>query len=94
MPTYRLRKWSVSYAGTPYDSPESIRISLRGYRNREKKPVLTSYIVKAEGRKITTYSGSIYILWDIDPDFLQWMKDNNIPYNEQAPITLKESKVS
>ena len=50
---------------------------------------MTSSIVKAEGRTITTYSGSVYILQDIEPGYFQWLQDNNIPYHEDNPITLK-----
>ena len=89
MATYNLRQWFITDDGSPYIAPELRSPRLVGYRDDDPKQIITSSIVKAEGRTITTYSGSVYILQDIEPGYFQWLQDNNIPYHEDNPITLK-----
>lgn len=90
MATYHLHKWSVQDRSDPYAAPEASRKCLRGWRDNEEKVIVTSYIVKAEGRTITTYSGSTYILEEIDPDYLMWMRDNGVTYYPDNPIKICE----
>jgi hypothetical protein len=88
MAVYNLYKWSVSvdpYNG--YTAPEARRAYLIGFRNDEKKPVATSYIKKVEGRRITTESGSVYILEDIDPIYSKWLKDDGYLPDEDSPLS-------
>ena len=88
MATYHLHKWSVidCSKSDPYTAPELLRKQLAGVRDNEEKQVITSYIVKAEGRTITTYSGSVYILEEIAPEYLVWLRDNNINYDPENPV--------
>ena len=90
MATYRLRKWSVvDDNNDPFRAPELRSVALKGYRDDETEHhVVTSPIVKVEGRKITTRN-NVYFLEDIDPEYLQWMKDNNVPYDVVVPIRVK-----
>lgn len=90
MATYHLHKWSVSEKADPFLAPEINPACLAGYRDDEDRPVVTSRIVKVDGRTITTYSGSVYILEDIDPDYLQWLQDNGHNYDPETPIKFKK----
>lgn len=90
MATYHLYKWSVIPSRDPYIAPDLNPGVLVGHRADDPREITTSRIVKAEGRTITTLSGSVYILEDIDPDYLLWLNQNNIPYNHEQPITVKK----
>lgn len=88
--TYNLYKWRVvPLYNKSYLAPEANPVCLSGYRNDETFPIKTSPIKKADGRQITTLSGSVYILEDIDVDYLSWCIDNNIDYNYDNPIKIK-----
>lgn len=82
MATYHLHRWSVvgSVKGTIY---------LSGYRDQETKKVTTSRVDKVNGREITTRSGSVYILEDIEPEYLQYLNDTGDTYNPENPIRVK-----
>lgn len=86
MKTYHMHKWSVVGVGDPYLAPECQVSRLAGFRDDEERPVVTSRIVKVEGRTITT-ENSIYILDDIDPEYLAFATDNGYEIDEDWPIT-------
>lgn len=95
-----IYNWSITGNANPYTPPEAIRISLCGFcpdhpfssdhlkRNHLKHRVVTSYIVKAEGRIITTYSGSVYKLGFIDPGYRKYLKKTRPNWNWRKPITI------
>jgi hypothetical protein len=87
MAKYHLFRWKLVY-GTmdPYVAPEMRGAKLFGFRDQEDKPVLTSQIVSCNGREVTTRSGSVYILEDIDVDYRQWIDDNQMNYDPDNPI--------
>lgn len=86
---YHLYKWKItSKYNNPWLAPEANPICLIGFRDDENFPVKTTPIVSANGREITTYSGSVYILEDIDHDYLMWCNNNNIVYDYFNPIII------
>ena len=88
-----LYKWWVrQYYNDPWMAPECNFTCLGGYLEGSDKPIKTSKIVKANGVEITTHSGSVYVLQDIEPNYYQFMKENNIPYDPDNPITIKTVK--
>ena len=87
---YHLHKWSVQEDNDPYLAPEVNSKRLVGYRNDEDRQVITGPIVAVDGNHITTYSGSVYVLQDIDPEYLTWMTDNGYAYDPEHPITLRK----
>ena len=90
---YHLYRWRVINAyNDPYRAPEANPKCLAGYRDKERKAVMTSAIVKAEGRQITTYSGSVYILEDMDPDYRQWLEKNNLSFDPESPLKIIKGK--
>jgi len=89
MATYHLHRWSV-VCTDPYAAPELNRIRLCGYRDQEAKRVTTTVIVEIDGRQVTTYSGSVYILEDIDLDYLQFLDAMGETYDPQNPIRVKK----
>ena len=51
--------------------------------------ITTSRITSAEGRVVTTRSGSRYRLGPICPKHRKWLRDNGIPYDQHRPIRLR-----
>lgn len=90
MTTYHLHRWSVIGDDNPYRAPEQSAIRLSGFRNQDSRRVTTSVIVAVNGREIETYSGSIYILEDIDPDYLKHLDSIGETYNFDNPIRIKD----
>lgn len=90
---YKLQNWSLNMDDSnPYQAPEARRINLYGYvyghpRFTDGYFVKVSTLQKAEGRFITTRN-SVYKLGKILPSYRTYLKDNNIDYNPQQPITL------
>lgn len=96
---YRLENWSVvCLANNPYMAPELRTSHLSGqiYGRRPEfldgEIVTTSYIVKAEGNKITTFSGSVYILGTPSQDYIEWARKNYPNFDEwdQRSIIVRE----
>jgi len=89
MARYNLYRWSVASVGEAHWAPEQMRRALVGFRDQETKKVITSDIESANGREITTASGSVYVLQDIDPDYLVWMEKEGIVFDPTNPIKVK-----
>jgi hypothetical protein len=88
MATYKLYHWSLQVKVDPYASPESQLADVRlvGYRDNEAQAVITSALAKIEGKTVTTRSGYVYLLQDIDPAYEAWMKSEGITYDPENPI--------
>jgi len=84
MATYVLNSWSL--AEDYWHAPEVRVKRLVGFRDGETRQVITSPIDKIDGRTITTVSGSVYVLGDPDPLYLDWMAEHGFTYDESAPI--------
>ena len=83
---YHLKNWSLIVRGDPYMAPELSCQQLRGVRDDDPREITTSRIVAVDGRRITTYSGSVYVLEDINEDYLSWMMENGYVYDPENPI--------
>lgn len=90
MTTYHLHRWSLVGDTDPYKPPEHNTIRLSGFRNQDSRRVTTSVILSVNGREVTTYSGSVYILEDIDPDYLKYLDSTGEIYNHDNPIRIKD----
>lgn len=88
---YHLYRWSVQYRElSPYQAPELMRAVLVGFRDTQADMIRTSSLMEAKGREITTYSGSVYVLQDMDTDFRDWLADNGFQYDPDDPIKIKK----
>ena len=86
-----IDQWSVREdPPKPYLAPEQqpFRKYVAGILEENEKPITTSHIRKVDGRLVTTRSGSVYRLGEIDPDYLAWMQENRIAYDPENPIRL------
>ena len=66
------------------------RMRLRGYVSDHPRlgcgEVLTSRIIKIDKRTVYTYSGSIYRLGKINPNFKTFLKEVNNNWNWRKPL--------
>lgn len=90
MATYHLHRWAIVGDDDPYRAPEQNTQRLSGFRNQDNKRVTTSVITAVNGREVTTYSGSVYILEDIDPDYLKYLDATGETYDSDNPIRVKD----
>lgn len=90
MAEYHLHKWAVVMDGDSFTAPELIQKRLTGVRCDDDREIVTSTIVSVEGRRVTTYSGSVYNLEDVSPEFLSWMQENGIEFDPENPIKIRE----
>lgn len=72
----------------PFKAPEIKYLYLIGYLDTGER-ILTSSLVSATGRIVRTESGSLYQLCNPDQDYLNWMKEKNIPFDPENPVKIK-----
>jgi hypothetical protein len=63
---YKLDRWAIVYAESPYTAPELRSQSLYGYR--DGKPVKTSRVLGKSGNCVVTQN-SLYMLGDPQPEY-------------------------
>ncbi len=94
-----LTNWSVCRGSSdPYKAPEQVGSALQGtvqghpHPNiQDGKNVITSRIVGAVNRLITTASGSVYrLVGSPDPKFVKFCEDNGKPLDLLCPIKFKD----
>jgi hypothetical protein len=90
----RLKNWAVVGNTDPYAAPELFGSQLNGLvydhpsgHFLDGEPVTTSSIVKAEGRQITTRSGTVYLLdGPPAPEYVAFCKSIGRTIDEANPI--------
>lgn len=81
MTTGKIEQWST-YRG-PFDAPE-LQPQVQGVL--DGCHVLTSRLVRTEGRVIFTETGSQYELGEPDPLFVEWLASNDYQFDPDNPI--------
>jgi len=98
---YALKEWSVLFTNRmedPYKPPEIYTRCISGkvYGNpnfNDGDEVVTSKIHKVQGRIVITHSGSVYeLVGDPSDDYLEFMKEIGVPYDEDNPIQVIKRK--
>lgn len=97
----KMTNWSAGErAEDAYLAPEIRRLCLQGdvkdHPTLEAGRITTSGIVGVNGKFITTESGSVYELGDVQPAYLEWCKEQksmHIPTAEE-PIKLHKKPVA
>lgn len=86
---YQLEDWSVvmGEGASEYAPPRQL---LRGRRGDETEFVRTSEIVQVRGNRVTTHSGTVYVLGTPHVDYVRWCQDSgrHVPTIEE-PIKLR-----
>lgn len=79
----RLENWSVIGPQDPYTPPEIASKHLCGEvyghpdpYHYDRKLITTSKIVKVEGRTITTLTGTVYTLGNVDPKYAKYVRED------------------
>lgn len=92
----KIENWYVTDDGNPYNPPEYARKMIGGevYGNPrfpDGHKIVTSSITKVDGRIVTTNSGSVYELGTPSPDYINWLKENNMELpTPECPIKIFE----
>ena len=89
----RLECWSV-HGGDGYTPPEHVVPRLHGRvyghpKIDDGKIVSTSPIEEVHGHMIVTKSGTCYLLGTPAPGYLTWMAENNVKFDPENPIRVK-----
>lgn len=85
----KLERWSVVQGEpNPYKPPEQMGPCLKG--DLDGHEIVTSPIIKAEGLLITTFSGSLYELGEIEPGYMGFIEDHAIEFDPENPIKALE----
>jgi hypothetical protein len=93
----RLENWSLGFYPSskenPYLSPQQrVRVLCgRVYGNPEYAdghPIRTNYVVAARGRLVTTFSGSVYELGEVDPHYRAWSQEQGFGWDEENPVRI------
>jgi len=90
-----LLNWSIrNNSQSPYNAPETQRIKVTGdvffsSKFNDGTRITTSWLIKVDGCKITTFSGSVYQLSHPDSNYLFWCRKHgcHVP-TPKEPIKL------
>ena len=87
---YQLKEWGVVSPFNPYVAPEVQPRRLSGIRVDTGKGIITSPIIGATGRVITTRSGSRYeLVGPSSDDYVAWCKETGRTIDPEQPIAIK-----
>ena len=89
--TVKLEKWCM--CALPWQAPEVRETYLEGDvfghpKHKDGKRIITSSIIKSEGRFVTSKTGTVYELGFLKPDYKEFLEKNNYPFDEENPIKL------
>ena len=89
----KIENWFIEFHKYPGEAPECGTFQIRGrvYGHPEHydgKLISTSAVKKVSGRIVTTYSGSIYKLGTIEPDYRKLLKKTKPEWDWRNPITM------
>lgn len=96
----RIEDWHVRAAtNDPYKSPEQNGMAISGkvYGHPQFEPgerVVTSRIVKTEGRHVVTESGTTFFLGEIDPAYREHLREVKPDWDPENPVILRPRRAS
>lgn len=89
----RIEHWAVAdaHGASEYEAPESRPRALVGRvfghpRKQNGEFVKTSEIVEVIGRRVTTASGTVYLLGQVDPMYADYLLEQGRVLDEDEPI--------
>ena len=95
----RLENWAIVTDASPYTAPELIYFCLVGNvfghenpRHEDGKHVMTSRIMQVRGRKVTTYSGYVYELGEVSPEYKDACPDRNFDGPNHIKLSSRETE--
>lgn len=85
---------------SPYTAPEQLQPRLQGRVEghlwfKDGDSITTSSIVSVDGRIVTTKSGSIYQLMEVNPVYKDWVAKNrpDIQWDDENPIRIIDNTI-
>jgi hypothetical protein len=90
----QMTQWAVVYATEdPFQAPEQASLALKGIvTGHPRKPdgsvIRTSGIAKAQGRVITTESGTVYRLGEPSEAYRAWLAEHRPNWDPENPIAM------
>lgn len=93
----KIEQWSV--VRRDFRAPETGGQSISGkiYGHPEQpdgRHVTTSPMVRVNGHRIETESGSLYLLGEPSREYLEWLRSEGIPFDPKQPIVVKRARGS
>ena len=91
----RIEGWALVYDHDDgYTPPECVRRCLKGEvyghpRKADGETVRTSPIASVDGLHVLTSSGSLYLLGEPRPDYLDYLLGQGIPFDPADPIKVR-----
>lgn len=79
-----IESWSTFRS--PFDAPE-LPPSVQGLLPNGRQ-IITSRVVRSEGRRVWTENGSEYELGEPDPKFIEWLASNDYQFDPEHPIRM------
>lgn len=90
-----IENWSTTREcpSNPYQAPEvDPHIHLQGIVAGRRGAVVTTRVVGSRGRVVTTRSGSRYRLGVPAPEFMAFLAEKGLPFDEKQPVKLVQRK--
>lgn len=98
MELIKLESWSVrQHPDNGYTPPEMCIPVLVGipdrhphkpYKDVTNKKIRTSQIISSNGRKVTTRSGTVYLLGKVDPEYRKYLRKISPNWDYRKPVTV------
>jgi hypothetical protein len=86
----RIENWSITWWAERYTAPECAKFQLQGDvignpKFEDGKYIRTSDIMEIDGSRVTTRSGSVYILGEPKREYVEWCRENccHVPTPEE-----------
>jgi len=92
---YQLQQWAVRTLPSSFMEPEVAGLVLTGYvldhpKHAPDQIICTSPIVQVQGKRVTTASGSVYILGEPEEGYAQYCREIGLPIDPEQPIRVKK----
>ncbi len=88
-----LNNWRcVSRTTNPYQAPELGRLAIQGTLAEDHNSrtvgtrIVTSIVIETNGRDVTTETGTVYTLGIPDVEYLVFLEEKGIPYDQANPV--------
>jgi hypothetical protein len=93
---HQLEQWALrTLRPGSFTAPEFADLVLTGYvlehpKHTSGKRVRTSPVVQVQGNRVTTASGSVYILGEPEEGYAQYCREIGLPIDPEQPIRVKK----
>jgi hypothetical protein len=82
-----IEDWALEFRQVdPFVAPERSPLSLSGFIPGKAERVITSPVVKVEGKLVTTSSGSLYQLGQVSTKYRAFLESDRLPIDWENPL--------